>query len=201
MSQKELKYLKEGGMGTNYYKQVKEFVMKILKVAATLSIIWAYLSLLGLEASQDLKYVSSLTFEYLAADVPRLLPMHQFVSFDADQLKDRIKCKVFGDTEECQKIEIKRCELKGKTSEAYEVCMLALGVEKNGTVFCENHYATADLWVDNLSPNYLMFYLRKHNCFALSGLPKGKSYCQDYFDHEDSWDLQQKFDCYSRNNV
>ena len=87
--------------------------------------------------------------------MPRLLPMHQFVSFDPGQIKDRIKCKVFGDIQECQNIEIMRCELKGMTSEAYEICMIKLGIEKNATLFCENHYATGDQWVDSLSPNYL----------------------------------------------
>jgi hypothetical protein len=66
-----------------------------------------------------------------------------------------MKCLIFQDPIECQNIEITRCEALGKVSEAYEVCMLGLGLETNATIWCENHYKDESLWVDNLSPRYL----------------------------------------------
>jgi hypothetical protein len=49
MSQKELKYLKEGGKGKNYYKEIKGKVMYVLEKIALVMIVYAYLAILGLE--------------------------------------------------------------------------------------------------------------------------------------------------------
>jgi len=43
-----------------------------------------YLNILGLEMSQSLKYESFLSLSYDASLVPRLLPVHQFLSFDPE---------------------------------------------------------------------------------------------------------------------
>jgi hypothetical protein len=43
--------------------------------------------------------------------------------------------------------------------------------------------------------------LRKHNCFGLSGLPKGKLYCQELFDYDDAWTIETKFSCFTKYNV
>ena len=49
VSQKELKYLKEGGKGKNYYKEIKEKIMYVFEKIALVMIIYAYLAILGLE--------------------------------------------------------------------------------------------------------------------------------------------------------
>lgn len=49
MSQKDLKYLKEGGKGQNYYKEIKDKLMIVLKVVAAFGILRAFLGILGLE--------------------------------------------------------------------------------------------------------------------------------------------------------
>ena len=95
-----------------------------------------------------------MTLTYPAKDIPRLLPVHQFVSFDTAAVKDRIRCVLLKDPEQCLKIEVTRCELKGKTTEAYERCMIDL--RKDSPVeFCRAHYLEEGLWTDGLSPNYL----------------------------------------------
>jgi hypothetical protein len=52
-----------------------------------------------------------------------------------------------------------------------------------------------------MSPSYLQFYLRKHNCYSESGMARGREYCQDYMDHEDSWGQDDLFRCFQRYNV
>ena len=49
MSQKELKYLKEGGKGKNYYKEIKGKIMYVFEKIALVMIVYAYLAILGLE--------------------------------------------------------------------------------------------------------------------------------------------------------
>ena len=87
--------------------------------------------------------------------MPKLFPIHQILTFDIETIRNRIKCLTFNDQTECLNIEIQRCEILGKTSEDFEKCMIKLDLEKNATLWCENHYNDATLWVDNLSPRYL----------------------------------------------
>jgi hypothetical protein len=159
-------------------------MMKVAKVLVTIGILDSYLDILGLEESQSLKYLSLMTLSYLPSDIPRLLPVHQFVSVETLAVKNRIRCLLYKDVEQCLAIEMTRCEVKGKTTEAYEQCMIDLKLEDS---FCRNHYLDESIWKDNLSPSYLQYYLRLHNCLGLEGQSKGREYCTDYYEHEDSW--------------
>ena len=67
--------------------------------------------------------------------------------------------------------------------------------------FCKSHYKDETIWIDNLSQEYLQYYLRKHNCLAMAGLPKGKEYCEDYYTHEDSWGKDDLFQCFTKYNI
>ena len=67
-----------------------------------------------------------MTLNYAAEEIPRLLPIHQFVSFETEKIRDRIKCILYKDAEQCLIIEMTRCKLKGETTEAYESCMIEL---------------------------------------------------------------------------
>ena len=172
----------------------------LIILAISLGIIHSYLDILGLENSQTLKYTSLNTLTYAAKDIPSLLPVHQFLSFDTDKVKDRIRCILMNDPHECLKIEVTRCELKGKNSEVYERCMIELNKD-SPVEFCKAHYLEESLWTDSLSPNYLQYYLRKHNCLQMAGQPKGKEYCIDYYTHEDSWAQENLFQCYTQYSV
>jgi hypothetical protein len=46
-----------------------------------------------------------------------------------------------------------------------------------------------------------MYYLRMHNCYEMSGVPKGRAYCTDYFLHEDSWSFSNLYQCYTKYSV
>ena len=35
----------------------------------------------------------------------------------------------------------------------------------------------------------------------MAGVPKGREYCQEYFEHEDSWGKEQLYDCFKKHNV
>jgi hypothetical protein len=68
----------------NYFKKAKGLLAKIGEVGkylALLLILESYLDILGLEMSQSLKYASLMSLSYAVEDLPRLLPVHQFVVF------------------------------------------------------------------------------------------------------------------------
>ena len=83
------------------------------------------------------------------------------------------------------------------------MCMIQLqrSLNLNSTQFCEGHYQDLTLWTDNVSPSKLQYYLRLHNCFLNTGVPLGRSYCRDYGDHEDSWGLENLYNCYTKHHV
>ena len=158
---------------------------------------------MGSEKQQSLKYKSHTNLSYKVSDVPKLLPAHQFSFFKTDEVTDRMRCKIMGDEEECRKIEQRRCLSKGNTTEAYEVCMITMlnKEEVNSTRFCVDHYNFKNIWVDQLSPKYLMYYKRMHNCLRFSGIPLGRDYCQDMFIYSDGWSKKNLFNCYRKHQV
>jgi hypothetical protein len=105
---------------TNLLKKAKAMLEKTVLYVVTIGIVYSYLGILGLEESQSLKYISLLTLSYASSDLPRLLPVHQFVSLETMAVQNRIRCLLYNDQEQCLSIEIIRCEIKGKTTEAYE---------------------------------------------------------------------------------
>ena len=98
----------------------------MLKILFYILIIKTYLDTLGTEESQTLVYSSHLFLNYTLSDLPRLLPFHQFASFDTEAVKNRIKCKVYNDKKECLRLEERACESFSKNSEDYEMCMIQL---------------------------------------------------------------------------
>ena len=66
----------------------------------------------------------------------------------------------------------------------------------DATIFCVDHYSRAELWVDSMSPAYLPFHLRKHNCYSLTGVPRGLLYCQDLFSYNDAWGIEDLHTCF-----
>ena len=119
-----------------------------------------------------------------------MLPMHHFSFFDTLEIKDRIRCKIFGDEAQCLNIERKRCQAKGLLTEKYELCMIALDEKQglNTTEFCVDHYHNQpDLWVDSVSPEFLFYWQRMHNCYLNTGVPYGRAYCEDLRTYDASW--------------
>ena len=66
-----------------------------------------------------------------------------------------MECKIYDNQDECQKIEELRCNAKGTTTEAFEVCMINLNnlLSLNATQFCVDHYAKEEMKVDSLDPS------------------------------------------------
>jgi hypothetical protein len=83
----------------NYFSRVKGTIMTFATYAAILWIIYSYLNILGTEKSQEVKYISSLSFNYNVSLIPKLLPMHQFMSFKTEDIRNRILCVVYNDPE------------------------------------------------------------------------------------------------------
>ena len=50
--------------------------------------------------------------------------------------------------------------MKGLTTAAYEDCMISLNIllGNNATLFCVDHYTNMDLWVNTLSPKYVLYH-------------------------------------------
>jgi hypothetical protein len=116
---------------------------------------------------------------------------------------NRILCKTYGDAKQCKLTEEARCRAKGITTQAYEVCMIALYqiLKQDTAQFCTNHYNTQGLWEEDLDPAKPFFYERKHQCYAEAGIPKGRAYCLDMYAHTDGWTKDNLFNCYSKNGV
>ena len=112
-------------------------------------------------------------------------------------------CTIHNNQEECLKIERRRCLSEGISSERYESCMIKLSktIQQNGTEFCYNHYQDMTVWRDNYGPSKLGYWLRLHNCFDISGVPRARQYCLDYKDHEDSWGDDNLYNCYLKYHV
>ena len=56
--------------------------------------------------------------------------------------------------------------MKGLQTIQYEECMIDLrrSMGSDPIEFCRNHYNNLGLWVDEMSPRYMQYYLRKHDC-------------------------------------
>jgi hypothetical protein len=88
----------EDEIGTNPKKvvgvlnQVKLILKLLIGITLFGLIVWKYLSILGSEKSQSLKYKMHSNLTYPIKDVPRLLAAHQFVFFQKEELENRILC-------------------------------------------------------------------------------------------------------------
>lgn len=187
----------------SYQARTKKILSILAAIAIFFGIINQYLQKLGTEKSQSLIYVSHTNLSYSIPDIPRLLPAHQFTFFDRKEITDRMMCKIEGDEEQCRKIEERRCLSKGNLTEAYDICMIKLLKREDGDPeqFCRDHYGFSAIWVDSLSPKYLMYYKRMHNCLRLAGIPLGKTYCDDLFAHSEGWTQESLFSCYRKHKV
>ena len=184
-------------------QKVKKYLQIIIVISVLYSILSSYQKKLGFEKSQSMEFVGLSNITYNITKLPQLLPMHQFGFFETSEIEDRIKCRKYFDETECKKIEQKRCQAKGLTTIAYETCMIRLNniLNQNTTQFCTNHYNKLELWTENLSPDKANYYERMHNCYLLSGVEKGRRYCQDIRDHSEGWTRQNLWNCYTKNKV
>ena len=150
-----------------------------------------------------MEYFTRSNLTYNLTDVPKLIPMHQFTFFDKEEVKDRLKCRLYNDLKECKKIATKKCEAKGETRQKYEECMIDLNsrLGQNTTQFCVNHYNRFDIWTEELTPEEVLYYERKHSCFKTSGKPKGRQYCRDMKEYSIGWTKDNLYSCYMQNKV
>ena len=83
--------------------------------------------------------------------------MHQFVTFDTQQVKERIACLVYNDPVYCNKYEQMKCGVLDQSGQDYEQCMIQynLKIEKNATKFCDIHYQNFEIFKDNMGPTKL----------------------------------------------
>ena len=168
------------------------------------SLLAKYLSILGSEKSQSLKYKLHTNLTYPIGDVPRLLAAHQLIFFGKEEIQDRIKCKVYNSQDECKEIEVLKCTAKGNTTELFEDCMISFNskLRLNTTEFCVNHYAKPEMKIDSLDPSMPYYWERLHGCYAKSGIPKGRAFCDDMMKYQvPAWDKDNLFNCYRRHNV
>jgi hypothetical protein len=141
-------------------------------------------------------------------DVPKMLPLHHFSYFETDDIFNRMKCDLYGDSTpegatQCLLYEKRKCLSKGETTQAYESCMIDLYNKKsiNSTLFCENHYKDFSLWEDKLNPSYSLYWQKKHFCYFTSGKKYSREYCQDLKTVKDGWGLQEVYSCYAQKNI
>lgn len=69
--------------------------------------------------------------QYNMSEVPKLMPMHFFSMITADEVVERIQCKVRFDQGACHEITLKRCFAQEPNSLNYETCMVNLIFESN----------------------------------------------------------------------
>lgn len=85
---------------------------------------------LGKIKSLTLRYFKLSKLVYDIEEVPELLPVHYFTFFDANEIKDRIRCVYQSNTElgmrQCMKKNMKACKAKGLTTLEYEQCVISL---------------------------------------------------------------------------
>lgn len=66
---------------------------------------------------------------------------------------------------------------------------------------CIEHYDNAEIWIDDLSPNFVQYWKRKHDCLKNTGVPFGREYCDDIKNADSSWDIKTLYFCYLENGV
>ena len=181
-----------------------------MKVVIGLSLLFAifyeFFKTLGTEKSQSIKFVNHNNMTYNMTDIPRLLPVHHFSFFDTDAIISRMRCLVYEDSNECRKIEERRCLSKGKSTVKYEECMINLylnddDITVRADVFCDRHYKDMTIWIEKMHPDYLPYWIRFHNCKETAGVKKGRQYCQDYMAHDSGSGLEELYACYTKYNV
>ena len=107
--------------------------------------------------------------------------MHQFTFFDKEEVKDRLKCRLYNDLKECKNIATKKCKAKGETRQKYEECMIDLNsrLGQNTTQFCVENYAKPIMNTESLNNTLPFHWERLHTCYEKTGVPKGRAYCND----------------------
>ena len=166
----------QAGFGAKY-KFMIMFSVGCLLVPTGLATFIKFTNNLGQQKSQSLKYFRETFLEYDLSDVPRLIPMHHFSFFDTQEIKDRIRCKIFNDEVQCLNIERKRCLAKGILTEDFELCMIDLDQLQglNTTEFCVDHYENnPDIWTEAYSPDFVFYWQRLHNCYQNTGIEPGR---------------------------
>jgi hypothetical protein len=81
---------------------------------------------MGTIKSHTLKYFNHSELYYTLADLPKLLPVHIFTMITKSEIENRIRCKIYDDDLQCFEIDKKKCEAKGLSTIAYELCMIDL---------------------------------------------------------------------------
>ena len=139
----------------SWFNKGKIILQVLIAICLFILILYNYLQILGSEKSQSLKYTMHSNLSYPLDQVPRLLPAHQFIFIEQESVEKRMECKIYDNQDECQKIEELRCNAKGTTTEAFEVCMINLNnlLSLNATQFCVDHYAKEEMKVDSLDPS------------------------------------------------
>jgi hypothetical protein len=65
----------------------------LIGITLVVLIIYNYISILGSEKSQSLKYKMHSNLTYPIDDIPKLLPAHQFVFIEKESVENRMLCK------------------------------------------------------------------------------------------------------------
>ena len=97
-----------------------------------------------------------------------------------------------------------KCNAKGNTTEPFEDCMIDLNSKlgQNTTDFCVDHYSKDEMKLDSLNPEMPYYWERLHGCYFRSGIPRGRSFCDDMMKYSvPAWDQDNLFNCYRKNNV
>jgi hypothetical protein len=144
----------------SFFDKAKMIISLLVGLSLLFGILLDYIKVLGTEKSQSLLYSKHSNLTYDISRVPTLIPFHQFLFFQQDQVEERMLCKLYDDEGNCMDIEKYKCETLEETSEAYELCMIDLynRVLSNSTRFCVNHYNEVDKWQDNLDPKYILHH-------------------------------------------
>ena len=187
----------------SFFDRAKLIISLLVAISLLFGILIDYITILGTEKSQSLLYSQHSNLTYDISRVPVLIPFHQFLFFEEDQVKERMLCKLYNDEGECMDIEKAKCETKDQTSEDYELCMIDLHnkILSNATRFCVNHYAELSKWQDNLHPKYILYHQRKFNCFNTTGVPYGREYCETMMEFTPGSTKEGLFNCFRKHNV
>lgn len=157
---------------------IRKIIWTILGIICVILMYRWFWTKLGHGIYQRHTYESRNTIIYKLSNIHDVIPVHQFMYFETEEIKDHIRCL---NDQDCVKVDYKKCQTMEVTSVEFEQCMIkVLNVGQGRRLsaetdkFCTDHYNDKSIWTGDLSPSTEAFYNRKYAC---NNTPKGKDYC------------------------
>ena len=138
---------------------IRKIIWTVLSIICIILMYRWFWTKLGHGIYQRHTYESRNTIVYKLSDIHDVIPVHQFMYFETEEIKDHIRCS---NNKDCVNVDYKKCWTMGITTVEFEQCMIkVLNTKTTGQgrrlseqtdKFCADHYSNMTIWTGDLSP-------------------------------------------------